>query len=197
MTTKKAPEKDAQERPLRNFNEYLEYQELKEGSIWLAGPIDDDIVIWVDRRLNELVRLGKKNVTFRIQSPGGSVYSSMALLDILNDMRTQGFHLTGLVEGYAASAAAMIVLQAMDQRNARPNARILIHEPRKFSFGTQRASEIEDEMSELQELTDKIVEIMSDRTGRTPDELQKLFRRRERWLSAQRALEYGFLDRIV
>lgn len=188
-------EKD--EAPIRNLGEYLEYQDLKDGSLWVAGPIDDVLVIWLDRRLNELERLGVRDVTLRIQSPGGSVYSAMALYDILIGARNDGFQFTGLVEGYAASAAAMIVLQAVNERHARPNARLLIHEPRKFSYGTTRASDMEDEMSELKEVSDKIVDIMSERTGRSPEELNRLFRRRERWLSAAAALDFGLIDRIV
>lgn len=180
----------------KNFEEWLELRDLEDGHLWLMGQIDDSEVLFLSRRLNELIRRGVKEATLHITSPGGSVYSAIALYDTLSAAQRDGLRIMGLVEGYAASAASMIVLQAMDVRSARPGARILIHEPRRFG-GVQRESDMEDDMAEMKSLSDRILEFMSRRSGKTTDELRKLFKRREVWFSAQQALEHGLLDEVA
>lgn len=180
----------------RNLDEWLELRDLEDGHLWLMGQIDDGDVLSMSRRLNELKRQGVSNATLHITSPGGSVYSAVAMYDTITAAQRDGLSITGIVEGYAASAASMIVLQALSQRTARSGARLLIHEPRRFG-GVQRESDMEDDMAEMKSLSDRILEFMSSRSGRTAEELRKLFKRREVWLSADQALEHGLIDAVV
>jgi ATP-dependent protease ClpP protease subunit len=102
----------------------------------------------------------------------------------------------GIVDGYAASAASMVVLQAADHRIIRPNARILLHEVSRWAFGVERTSETEDSLNELRRVTHQIVAIIAARANRDVAEIEPLFHRREFWLSAQEAVDQSLADEV-
>lgn len=181
-----------------DVSEYLEARELQQGIVWIYGEIGEHDVIYLDRRLQEIRRLGRSEVVLRIVSPGGAVYPALAMYDLLRYVSKLGLEVTAVVEGYAASAAAMIVLQAADKRLARPNARLLFHEVRRFALmSSERASDMEDMYGEMKVLHERVVALIADRSGRTPKEIEDLFMRKEKWLSAAQAHELGLIDDIL
>lgn len=140
---------------------------------------------------------GRKDLTVTIVSAGGSAYAAMAMYDDLREMQHKGWYITAKVKGYAASAAAMIVLQAANRRVASENARFLIHEVRQFKFGLERKSDSIDELREITALTDQICRIIAKRSGKSPEEVHKTFERKEVWFSAAEALEWGLIDEVT
>jgi ATP-dependent protease ClpP protease subunit len=90
----------------------------------------------------------------------------------------------------------MVALQGADHRIGRPHARLLVHEVRRWSWGVERQSDAEDELQGLQAVAYEIVAIIASRASRSPDDVRSLFRRRDVWLSATQALEFGLIDEI-
>ena len=99
--------------------------------------------------------------------------------------------------GYAASSAAMIILQACSPRMSYPSARFLIHEIQELSFGTTKLSATEDNARELNAVQDATVNLLVRRTGKSRETIKLAIERRDHWLSAKAALEFGLIDSIL
>ncbi|MCK4258050.1 MAG: Clp protease ClpP [Halanaerobiales bacterium] len=136
-------------------------------------------------------------ITIRISSNGGSVYNAFSLYDVLRELSQQGVHVRMVVEGLAASAAAMIFLQGADERIALPTSSFLLHEVSRWvSSFSEKSSALEDEMEALKRITEKIIDILSERCNKSRDEVRKVIERKETWLSAKEALEWNLIDKI-
>lgn len=99
--------------------------------------------------------------------------------------------------GIAASAAAMIILQAGDRRTCTPSTRFLLHEPSRWTFyKSETLSNLVDEAQEMKAITNQIAKIMSEKTGHSIEELMNLISRKEVWMSAEEALKWGIIDKI-
>lgn len=137
-------------------------------------------------------------IELHIMSPGGDIYHALAIYDALRAIEKTGRVVTAIVEGCAASAAAMIVMQAASRRLSYENARFLIHEARRWVFmSMEKTSDVEDEHRELQALHKIVFGILAKTTGKSREELDKLVLRKEVWLSAKEALEWGLIDEII
>ena len=130
-------------------------------------------------------------VCIELLSNGGDVYGAFALYDMIKSMNKPEI----VARGVCASAAAMIILQAGATRKALPNTRFLLHEPSNWIEG--KKSSLEDELNELKLLSDKIVDILSDRCGKSREDVKALIDRKEVWMSAEEALAWGLIDEIV
>lgn len=134
----------------------------------------------------------KRDIKLYINSPGGSVYDGLAIIDTMNyikpDVQTIGI-------GLQASMGAMLLsCGAKGKRFVLPNARIMIHQP---SSGTE--GKITDQEIALKEgiyLKKKLAEIFADNTGKDLKQVEKDMDR-DNWMSAEEALEYGIIDEIV
>jgi ATP-dependent protease ClpP protease subunit len=175
----------------------LEYLSLKSGIIELRHDIHD---INTQSFLSKLLYLVERNTPtakILITSPGGSVYQANAMFDRLIWAHHHGTKSIGIVEGFAASAASMIVLQGCTQRLATPTARLHMHEPSQWIVLEQlKASTLDDEVKEMQALTKNIVKVIACRAHKSETEVFEFFKRRERWMSAKEALDWGFIDGI-
>ena len=183
---------------LRDLEESFQLQELDNGIIRIDEEICDYTTTSISRHIDYVINSGRKHITFRITSPGGDVYSSLALYDIILGLNSKGVKTTAIVEGLAASAASMVLLQAMDNRYSRPTARFLIHEPRRWAFlERQKTSDLKDETQEMVAVTNVIYEILAKRCKKPIKFIDESIDRRERWLSANEAKEYGLIDKII
>ncbi len=134
----------------------------------------------------------KRDIKLYINSPGGSVYDGLAIIDTMNyikpDVQTIGI-------GLQASMGAMLLsCGAKGKRFLLPNARVMIHQP---SSGTE--GKITDQEIALKEgiyLKKRLAEIFAENTGKTLKEVEKDMDR-DNWMSAEEALKYGIVDEII
>ena len=134
----------------------------------------------------------KKPIKLYINSPGGSVYDGLAIIDTINyiepDVETIGI-------GLQASMGAMLLSSgAKGHRYCLPNSRIMIHQP---SSGTE--GKITDQEIMLREgvfLKKRLAEIFAKNTGKKLEQVEKDMDR-DHWMSAEEALEYGIIDKII
>ena len=134
----------------------------------------------------------KKPIKLYINSPGGSVYDGLAIIDTINyiepDVETIGI-------GLQASMGAMLLSSgAKGHRYCLPNSRIMIHQP---SSGTE--GKITDQEIMLREgvfLKKRLAEIFAKNTGKKLEQVEKDMDR-DHWMSAEEALAYGIIDKII
>ncbi len=134
----------------------------------------------------------KKDIYFYINSPGGSVYDALAIYDtmqyIANDVQTFGI-------GVQASAAAFLLSSgAKGKRHLLPNSTVMIHQP---SSGTRgKVTDMEIDLEETRRLKKRLNEIMAENTGQKLERIQEDMER-DKWLSAEAALNYGIVDKVL
>ncbi len=134
----------------------------------------------------------KRDIKLYINSPGGSVYDGLAIIDTMDyikpDVQTIGI-------GLQASMGAMLLsCGAKGKRFVLPNSRIMIHQP---SSGTE--GKVTDQEITLREsifVKKRLAEIFAERTGKTLKQVEKDMDR-DNWMSAEEALTYGIVDEII
>lgn len=134
----------------------------------------------------------KRDIKLYINSPGGSVYDGLAIIDTMDyiepDVQTIGIGLQ------ASMGAMLLACGAKGKRFVLPNARVMIHQP---SSGTE--GKITDQEIALKEgilLKKKLAEIFAERTGKSLKQVERDMDR-DNWMSAQEALEYGIIDGVI
>ena len=194
---------------LRSYTETLRLHSLEHSHIRFNAPVIESTM---ERFFLELDYLCGKNVcsflppfdssmspiTVHLTSPGGSVYHSLAIYDAIVKARQDGFVVNILVEGYAASAASMIVLQAATTRQALPHTRFLLHDLKRWlSVSPEALSEMKDALKEFKIVDKQVRELLGARCGKTAAEVRKAISRKELWMSSTEAVEWGLLDEII
>lgn len=133
-----------------------------------------------------------KDISLYINSPGGEVYSGLAILDTMNYIKPQ---VSTICVGMAASMAAVLLASgAKGKRFCLPNSIVMIHQPSGGAQGQQ--TEIEIAAREIRETRRTLNQILVDATGQ-PFEKVEADTERDNYMRAQAALEYGLVDRIV
>lgn len=132
-----------------------------------------------------------KDISFYINSPGGSVTAGMAIFDTMNYIKPD---VSTICVGLAASMGAFLLAAgAKGKRFALPNAEIMIHQP---SGGAQgQASDMKIHTDWILKTRDKLNRILAENTGK-PLEIIARDTERDNFMSAEEALEYGLIDRI-
>lgn len=134
----------------------------------------------------------EKDISLYINSPGGEVYSGLAILDTMNYIKPQ---VSTICVGMAASMAAVLLASgAKGKRFCLPNSIVMIHQPSGGAQGQQ--TEIEIAAREIRETRATLNKILSDASGQ-PFEKVQADTERDNYMRAQAALEYGLVDRIV
>ncbi len=142
---------------------------------------------------------GSDTLVFTIgDSPGGGVGIALTVFDLLREFVNE-HDMTLQVKAYGnvSSAAAMIVLQAGDERVALPKTIFMLHEVGQFIADDEKKSETKDRLDGTQKLSDVVYSILADKSGKTVEEVDLAIARHELWLTAGEALEWGLIDRIV
>jgi ATP-dependent Clp protease protease subunit len=167
---------------------------LKDRIIILSGEIDTHICELIKANLLYLESLDpKEEITIYINSPGGSVYDGLGLLDIMEYIKPK---IGTINTGLAASMAAIILSSgAKGKRKALKRSRTMIHQPLGFG-GWSQASDMEIEAREINDLKKQLYEIISDNTGQVYDKVHK-DGDRDYWMSSQDAKKYGMIDEIL
>lgn len=134
----------------------------------------------------------EKDISLYINSPGGEVYSGLAILDTMNFIKPQ---VSTICFGMAASMAAVLLSAgAKGKRFCLPHSKVMIHQPSGGAQGQQ--TEIEIVAEEIKKTRRELNQILSDASGQ-PIEKVQADTERDNYLTAAEALDYGLIDRIV
>jgi len=166
---------------------------LKERVVFLGEEVNESTAnIVIAQLLHLAYEDPKKDIKLYINSPGGSVYDGLAIIDTMNyiqpDVQTIGIGLQ------ASMGAMLLACGAKGKRYALPNARIMIHQP---SSGTQ--GKITDQEIALREgvyLKKVLAQMMAERTGQSYEKVVKDMDR-DNWMSAEEAKAYGIVDEVI
>lgn len=166
---------------------------LKDRIIFLGGHIDDAVANTVIAQLLFLDSDDdKKDIKMYINSPGGEVYSGMAIYDTMQYVKSK---VSTICIGFSASMAAFLLAGGeKGKRFALPNSRILIHQP---LGGTQgQASDIKIQAEEILKIRDEMNTILAKNTGQPLSRVEK-DTDRDYYMRAEEALKYGIIDKII
>jgi ATP-dependent Clp protease protease subunit len=161
--------------------------------IFLVGPVMDVTANLVVAQLLFLESENPdKDISFYINSPGGSVSAGMAMFDTMQFIKPD---VSTLCMGVAASMGAFLLAAgAKAKRFALPNARIMIHQPSGGAHG--QASDIEIQAREILYLRERLNRILSERTGQPIERIER-DTDRDNFMSADDAVSYGLIDRVL
>ncbi len=166
---------------------------LRERIVFMAGPIDDNTANIVIAQLLFLESEdSKKDIFLYINSPGGSVTSTMAIVDTMNHVRPD---ISTFCVGLAASGAA-IVLSAgkKGKRFILPNAEVMIHQPMGGVEG--QASDIAITAKHILKTRDNLNKLLAKNTGKPLAQIEKDVER-DFFMDAEESKKYGIIDEIV
>jgi len=175
----------------RSFDIYSRL--LNERIIFLGTPIDDQIANLIIAQLIHLESEDpEKDIQIYINSPGGQVYSGLAIYDTMQYIKPD---IQTTCIGIAMSMGAVILAGgAKGKRVALPNAKILIHQ---VSGGFQgQATDIEIQARETINLKRRLEEILAEHTGKPTEQVAKDMER-DYFLTSQEAQEYGIIDNVI
>jgi ATP-dependent Clp protease protease subunit len=166
---------------------------LNERIIFLGTPIDDQVA---NLTIAQLIHLESedpdKDISIYINSPGGQVYSGLAIYDTMQFIKPD---IQTICVGIAMSMGAVILSGGTEgKRLALPNAKILIHQ---VSGGFQgQATDIEIQARETIALKRRLEEILGEHTGRPVEQVAKDMER-DYFMTSQEAQEYGIIDNVI
>ena len=166
---------------------------LKERVVFLVGPVNEVSANLIVAQLLFLESENpEKDISFYINSPGGSVSAGLAIYDTMQFIKPD---VSTLCVGQAASMGALLLTAgAKNKRFCLPNSRVMIHQPMGGFQG--QASDIEIHAKEILYLKARLNEIMAHHTGQPIDVIEK-DTDRDNFLSAQQSVEYGLVDKVL
>lgn len=166
---------------------------LKDRIIMLGSAIDDNVANSIVSQLLFLAAEDPdKDISIYINSPGGSITAGMAIYDTMNFIKPQ---VSTICIGMAASMGAFLLAAGeKGKRFALPNSEVMIHQPLGGAQG--QATEIEIAAKRILFLRDKLNNILSERTGQPLDVIER-DTERDNFMTADRALEYGLIDKVI
>jgi len=171
---------------------YLEEKAFKSRTLLIFGAINDAVAADVTRRLIALDADSQAPIDILVSSPGGHLESGDAIHDIVRFIGAP-VHMIGT--GWVGSAATHLFLAApRERRVCLPNTRFLIHQPSGGAGG--QATDIAIQAQEIVKARERIARTIARETGRPLDSVLEDIER-DRWLSAEEAIEYGLVGRII
>jgi ATP-dependent Clp protease protease subunit len=165
---------------------------LKDRIVWLGSEVRDDMANEICAKILLLAAEDStKDIFLYINSPGGSITAGMAIYDTMqyvpNDIVTVGI-------GMCASMGQFLLSSGTKgKRYATPNTRVLLHQPSGGFGGT--ADDIQTQAELILSMKKQLASITAEQTGKTVEQVMK-DGDRDRWFTAEEALEYGFIDHI-
>ena len=160
--------------------------------IFLGSEINDDVANVISAQLLWLEQQSDKDITIQIASPGGNIYSGYTILDSMTYIRPD---ISTVSMGMTASMATIIASSGTKgKRFILPHTRFLIHQPLGGTKG--QCSDIQIEAKEIQTLKEELTQILAENSGQDYETIEKMCDR-DTILTAQEAVDYGFVDSIV
>jgi len=166
---------------------------LKERVVFLVGPVNDQTANLVVAQLLFLESENPdKDISFYINSPGGSVSAGLAIYDTMQFIKPD---VSTLCIGMAASMGAFLLAAgAKGKRFSLPNSKIMIHQP---LGGTQgQATDIEIHARDILKTREQLNRMLAERTGQPLDKIER-DTERDYFLSAQESKDYGLVDEVI
>lgn len=166
---------------------------LKERIIFLGEEVNEHTAnIVVAQMLHLAYEDPNKDISFYINSPGGSVYDGMAIYDTMQyvkpDIQTIGIGLQ------ASMGAFLLNSGAKGKRLMLPHSRAMIHQP---SSGTRgKVTDMEIDLRESLRIKELMIEIMAKNTGQKKDKI-RLDMERDFWMDAEESVKYGLIDKVI
>jgi len=179
---------DGQGLPVDVFSKLLD-----DRIIFLSTEVDDYVCNMIKAQLLYLESESDKDIKIYIDSGGGSIYSGLGLLDVMDFVKPD---IITVNTGLAASMAAVILCAGSNgKRKALKRSRTMIHQPSTYISYAQ-AADIEIEAKEMNSLKKELYDIIADKTGKSYEKVHN-DSERDYWMTAQEALNYGMIDEIV
>jgi ATP-dependent Clp protease, protease subunit len=187
------PENDApQPSTAEPRNAFLEEKAFKSRTVLLFGEITDRSASDLARRLIALDADSSEPIDLLVSSPGGHLESGDAIHDIIRFIAAP---VNMIGTGWVGSAATHLYLSVpRERRVCLPNTRFLIHQPSGGAGGP--ASDIAIHAQEIIKARERVARIISRETGRPMEQVQQDIER-DRWMSAEEAIDYGLVGRII
>ena len=181
------------ETPKQRSSGGLERALLKARSILLFGPIEPKLTRATVTQLLALDQLsGTKPIRMYVNSPGGLADDGFAILDVMRYVRAP---VQTICTGLAASAATIVMVGAKKgNRFILPHSRVMLHQPSQGARGT--ASDIAITAKEIIRLRKKANDLFATETGRPLEQIERDMHR-DYWMSAEEAVAYGLVDKVV
>lgn len=167
----------------------------ENGIINICGPIDAQMAQEIIFQLQYLdYKYPNQEITVYINSPGGSVDAGLAIYDTINNIKAD---VRTIAVGQAASMGALLLSSGTyGKRCALPNSTILIHQPLQTSSGTLQATDVILSAKYLERLRDRLNNILSLNTGKTPEQIAS-DTERDNQMTAEEARDYGLIDEVI
>ena len=182
------------ERTARGEREFDIYSRLlNERIIFLGTPIDDQIANLIVAQLLHLESDDPdKDISIYINSPGGSIYSGLAIYDTMQFIKPE---IQTICVGIAMSMGSLLLTGGTKgKRMALPNSRLLIHQPSAGFEG--QSKEIEIHAREILKMRKRIDEIYAHHTCQAVEQVHSDMER-DRFFKPEEAVEYGLIDRVI
>ena len=175
----------------RSFDIYSRL--LRERVIFLGEPIDDQVANLVVAQLLHLESDDPdKDVNLYINSPGGSIYAGLAIYDTMHFIKPD---VQTTCVGVAMSMGSLLLTGGeKGKRSVLPNSRLLIHQPSAGFEGA--AADIEIHAREIIDMRARVDEIYAEHTGQSIEQVHDDMER-DRFFTAEEAVEYGLVDRVL
>lgn len=166
---------------------------LKDRIVFLSGPIDDNVANIVIAQLLHLEQEDpKKDIQLYINSPGGSAFGTLAMIDTMNHIKPD---VSTICVGMAASGGAWtLTAGTKGKRFILPSAEVMIHQPLSGAEG--QVTDMEIKIKQLLRLKERLAKIISDTTGNSMEQVSKDIDR-DYWMTAEEAVKYGIVDKII
>ncbi len=185
-------DKDKEEEKKEPQSSVVQQLLFESRTIFITGGIDDKIAYSTCAQLVAMAQASDEPINVMVSSPGGHVESGDMIHDMIKFIKPK-VRIIGT--GWVASAGALIFVAAnKEDRYCLPNTRFLLHQP---SGGTQgQASDIAIQAEEILKMRERLNKIFVDATGQKMDQIEK-DTDRDFWLSADDAVKYGLVSKIV
>ena len=168
---------------------------LKDRIVILGGPVTDDSANAIIAQMLFLSNDDpKSDIQFYINSPGGSVSAGLGIIDTMRYLRCD---VATTCIGMAASmGACLLAAGSKGKRACLPNSQVMLHQPLIGGVLQGPATDLGIEAQHMIRLRDRLYKLMSDFTGKTPEQIHRDFDR-NKWLFADEAVAYGCCDRVL
>lgn len=165
---------------------------MKNRIIFLGDEIDSTVANIITSQLLYMEAISDEPITMYINSPGGSISDGLAIYDIMQCIKPT---VRTICVGMAASMASVLLCAgAKGERAILPNGEVLIHQPSGGTWGT--AADMTIDVERINRMKNNLYNILAKHTGQPVEKIVE-DSKRDFWLTASEALEYGLVDRIV